>query len=84
MDRSRCAGESATAAANSRPPIEAVIFAGSDGRLYRLALDGGLPTPITPAFGAAATPRVSPDGKWIAFVHSAENVDGIALVDSAR
>ncbi len=61
---------------------DAVIFAGADGRLYRLALDGGLPTPITPEFGAAAAPRISADGKWIAYVHSAENVDGIALVDA--
>ncbi len=61
---------------------DAVIFAGADGRLYRLVLDGGLPTPITPEFGAAAAPRVSADGKWIAFVHSAEKVDGVALVDA--
>ncbi len=59
-----------------------VYFAGNGGRLYRLSLDGGLPQPITPAFGAAASPRVSPDGKWIVYVHSAENVDGLALVDT--
>ncbi len=61
---------------------DAVIFAGADGRLYRLLLDGGLPMPITPEFGAAASPRVSADGKWIVYVHSAENVDGMALVDA--
>ena len=40
------------------------------------------PQAITPAFGAAAAPRVSPDGRWIVYVHSAENVDGLALVDT--
>ncbi len=59
-----------------------VYFAGKDSRLYRLLLDGGLPQAITPAFGAAASPRVSPDGRWVIYVHSAENVDGLALVDS--
>src|SRR5579871_5976350 len=59
-----------------------VYFAGTGNRLYKLALAGGLPTPITPAFGAAASPRVSGDGRWVAYVHTADNVDGIALVDT--
>lgn len=58
-----------------------VIFAGPEGRLYRVSLDGGVPRPITPAFGASAAPSVSPDGHWIAFVHSYEGKDGLALVD---
>ena len=58
-----------------------VYFAGAGGRLYRLPIDGGLPEPITPAFGGAASPRVSPDRRWIAYVHSDENVDGLVLVD---
>ncbi len=62
---------------------DAVYFAGNGGRLYRLSLGGGLPQPITPAFGSAASPCVSRDGKWIAYVHSYENVDGLALVDSS-
>ncbi len=60
---------------------DTVIFAAADGRLYRLALDGGLPKPITPAFGGTAAPRVSADGKWVAYVHNGDNIDGIALVD---
>ncbi len=59
-----------------------VIFAGTGGRLYRLALNGGLPKAITPAFGSAAAPRVSADGRWVVYVHTAENVDGLALVDA--
>ncbi len=59
-----------------------VYFVGSGNRLYRVSLDGGLPSPITPAFGAAAAPRVSADGRWIVYVHTADNVDGLALIDS--
>ncbi|MCC6802791.1 MAG: S9 family peptidase [Anaerolineae bacterium] len=60
-----------------------VYFAGPGGRLYRVSLDGGIPKPITPAFGAAAAPRVSPDGRWVIYVHHDEGVDGLALVDAA-
>lgn len=59
-----------------------VYFAGPGGRLYRQALDGGSARAITPAFGEAAAPRVSPDGRWLAFVHSYERNDCLALVDT--
>jgi dipeptidyl aminopeptidase/acylaminoacyl peptidase len=58
-----------------------VTFAGQGGRLYNVPLSGGIPKPITPGFGAAASPTVSPDGRWIVYVHSYEEVDGLALVD---
>ena len=58
-----------------------VIFAAND-RLYSQALMGGQAKPITPAFGSCAAPAMSPDGKWLAYVHSYEHVDGIALVDA--
>ncbi|MHB0859388.1 MAG: S9 family peptidase [Anaerolineae bacterium] len=54
----------------------------SGGRLYRQALaGGGQASPITPAWGEAASPVVSPDGRWVLYVHSAEGQDVIALVD---
>lgn len=53
----------------------------SKGRLYRVALSGGVPKAMTPGFGHAAAPAVSADGNWIAFVHSYENTDGIAVID---
>src|SRR5690606_31630443 len=37
---------------------------------------------ITPAFGAAAAPRVSPDGRWLVYVHHADGIDGLALIDT--
>lgn len=54
----------------------------SDQRIYRQELAGGLPRPITPAFGAASSPTVSPDGRWLVFVHTYEDIDSIAIVDT--
>ncbi len=59
-----------------------VYFSGNGGRLYRQALASGSAYPITPAFGDAAAPRVSGDGKWLLYVHSYEGVDTLALVDT--
>jgi dipeptidyl aminopeptidase/acylaminoacyl peptidase len=61
-------------------------FAGAGGRLYRVSLqvgDEARARPITPGFGAAASPRVSPDGRWLVFVHTYEGRDALAVVDSA-
>lgn len=71
----------------------AAYFVGqTDQRIYRQPLrmdegwspypSDGLPRPITPAFGAAASPTVSPDGQWVAYVHTYEDVDAIAIVDA--
>ncbi|MBO8140865.1 MAG: S9 family peptidase [Firmicutes bacterium] len=56
-------------------------FAARPGRLYRMPLDGGTAEPITPPFGHAASPAVSPDGRFVVYVHSAEGVDRLAVVD---
>lgn len=53
------------------------------GRIYRQALAGGIARPITPPFGQAASPAVSPDGRWLAYVHSDGQMDCIAVVDAA-
>jgi dipeptidyl aminopeptidase/acylaminoacyl peptidase len=60
-----------------------VYCAGPDGRLYKQSLTGGKAKAITPAFGHAAAPHVSADGKWLIFVHSYERIDGLALVDTS-
>ena len=51
-------------------------------RIYRQSLDGGPPRPVTPAFGETSSPAVSPDGRWVAYVHSYEDQDVIAIADS--
>ena len=58
-----------------------VYFAASTGRLYRRPLEPGPARPITPEFGHAASPEVSPDGRWLLFVHHYEGTDGLAIVD---
>ncbi len=59
-----------------------VIFAGDEGRLYRVPVTGGKPSAITPAFGACAAPCLSADGRWVIYVHSDGKTDGLALVDA--
>ena len=54
----------------------------SDQRIYRQPLAGGPARPITPAFGAAASPTVSPDGRWVIYVHTYQDVDCLAIVDA--
>jgi dipeptidyl aminopeptidase/acylaminoacyl peptidase len=53
------------------------------GRLYRQPLAAGAARPITPGFGHAASPAVSPDGRWVLYVHSYERTDRLAIVDVA-
>jgi len=42
----------------------------------------GAARPITPAFGAAASPTISSDGRYILFVHSYERKDSLAIADT--
>jgi dipeptidyl aminopeptidase/acylaminoacyl peptidase len=58
-----------------------LVFANSDGRLFRRGAGYDRPVPITPAYGATASPVISPDGHWVAYVHSVDRKDSIALAD---
>jgi dipeptidyl aminopeptidase/acylaminoacyl peptidase len=53
------------------------------GRIYRQPTHQGPAEVVTPAYGSAASPRLSPDGKWLLYIHSYEGEDCLALVDSA-
>ncbi|MEC7985412.1 MAG: S9 family peptidase [Myxococcota bacterium] len=59
-----------------------LYFCGRDGRLYSMSIVKGFEKPITPKFGAIGSPTPSPNGKWIAYIHSDEGCDRIALIDS--
>ncbi|MGB9673324.1 MAG: prolyl oligopeptidase family serine peptidase [Anaerolineales bacterium] len=60
-----------------------VFFVAADsGRIYRQSVECGRPYPITPAFGNAAHPVLSADGRYLAFVHTYEGKDVIAFVPS--
>jgi dipeptidyl aminopeptidase/acylaminoacyl peptidase len=53
------------------------------GRIYRQSLGGGPARPITPPFGKASSPAVSPDGRWVAYVHhDDDDVDRLGIVDA--
>jgi dipeptidyl aminopeptidase/acylaminoacyl peptidase len=60
-----------------------VYFVEAGGRVYRQSLAAGPATPITPGFGFAASPTVSPDQRWMVFVHTYEERDVLAIVDTA-
>jgi len=52
-------------------------------RIYRQEIAGGPARAITPAFGKAASPAVSPNGRWVVYVHHDEDgIDRLAVVDS--
>jgi dipeptidyl aminopeptidase/acylaminoacyl peptidase len=52
------------------------------GRIFRQPTHKGSPKPIVPAFGSAASPAISPNGKYLLYVHTYERNDCIAVVDS--
>ena len=55
---------------------------GGSGRVFRQPLTHGPAEPVTPAFGQAAAPLLSPDGRWLLYLHSYEGRDALAIVDS--
>ena len=54
----------------------------SGGRIFRIPLMGGRAVAITPEFGSAAAPTLSPDGRWLLYVHSIGEQDNLALIPS--
>jgi dipeptidyl aminopeptidase/acylaminoacyl peptidase len=52
------------------------------GRIYRQALQGGVPQPVTPGFGDVGSPSLSPDGRWLLFIRSYEDRDALEIVDT--
>jgi dipeptidyl aminopeptidase/acylaminoacyl peptidase len=52
------------------------------GHVYRQPLSDGQPRPLTPAFGSAASPTLSPDGRWLAYVHHDDGIDRLAAVEA--
>jgi dipeptidyl aminopeptidase/acylaminoacyl peptidase len=57
------------------------VFSDHGGRLFRRGLVFGEPSPITPPFGAAASPAVSPDGSRVMYVFSDGKTDLLAEAD---
>jgi dipeptidyl aminopeptidase/acylaminoacyl peptidase len=61
-----------------------VYFVAADsGRIFCQPIAGGFAIPLTPGFGQMAAPQLSPDGRWLVFVHSYEGQDYLEIVDQA-
>lgn len=58
------------------------VWFASGGQLYRQGLGASIARPVTPAFGQAASPAVSADGRWMLYVHSDAGVDCLGIVDA--
>ncbi len=53
------------------------------GQIFRQSLHEAAAHPVTPEFGSAASPSLSPDGSYLLFVHSYAGEDNIGVVDAA-
>jgi dipeptidyl aminopeptidase/acylaminoacyl peptidase len=51
------------------------------GRIFKQPTHKGTAKPITPSFGSAASPTLSPDGKSLLYIHTYEGKDSIGKVD---
>ena len=60
---------------------ENVVYVHTDGRLYSQPLGTGAAKALTPGFGHAASPSLSPDERFLMYVHSYEDNDVLALLD---
>lgn len=59
-----------------------ILFAGKDGCLYRRDFTDGKIKAITPQWGAAASPVISPNENWVMYVYSDGETDLLAVVNS--
>jgi dipeptidyl aminopeptidase/acylaminoacyl peptidase len=59
-----------------------VVFAARDGRLYSRGTGRQLPQPISPSFGACASPALSPAGNRLLYVHTDQKTDLLAMLDT--
>ncbi len=55
------------------------VFFVSGGRIFRHRLDGGESVPVTPPWGQAAAPSVSPGGRRLVYVHFSDGIDCLGL-----
>jgi dipeptidyl aminopeptidase/acylaminoacyl peptidase len=60
-----------------------IFYTDRGGQLFTRSLGQGQATVLTPPFGAAVSPALSPDGKWLTYIFSDGQTDLLGLVDSA-
>jgi len=59
-----------------------IFFTDKGGQLFTRSLGQGEAKLLTPPFGAAVSPTLSPDGKWLVYVFSDGKTDLLGMVDS--
>ena len=60
-----------------------LVFAGKDGRLYRVDLNTGAQQAITPVYEGVAMPVIAPDGRYVVFLAEQDGGCNLLLVDAA-
>ena len=58
---------------------EKIIFV-SENDLWSVPIKGGIATRLTTSQGAISYPKISPDGKWVAFVSTDEGISDIYIM----
>ena len=59
---------------------QGAVICDRSGQLFFKSYGAGLARPITPAFGACASPVITPDERFVIYVHTCENKDVLAIV----
>jgi dipeptidyl aminopeptidase/acylaminoacyl peptidase len=57
-----------------------VYFVGSESRIYVMPVSGGTPRPITPGYGVVGGMALSPNGRYLLYIHSYEGKDALMIV----
>lgn len=57
-----------------------IVFVDKDGQLFLTHVTGGAPELISAPAGASAAPMISPDGKFVLFVNSYDDIDRLMIV----
>ncbi|HSN94393.1 MAG TPA: S9 family peptidase [Anaerolineaceae bacterium] len=61
-----------------------IYFVERNGRIYSKPYGPGLAKPLTPAFGAAASPAQTLDERFLVYVHTYEGKDCLALIELGK
>lgn len=61
---------------------QGIVYFADKGRIFKLSLEGGIPEAITSKFGNSAGFKVSPNGKHLLYIHTYEDQDVLAIVNT--